>query len=37
MRKSGGNSAVNSKINPNPGSNPLPLAADDDQYVIKVQ
>ncbi|CAO0799092.1 unnamed protein product [Mucor circinelloides] len=30
MRKSGGNIAVNSKINPNPGNNPRPLAQDDE-------
>lgn len=31
MRKSGGNIAVNNKINPNPGNNPRPLAQDDEQ------
>ncbi|CAO3622933.1 unnamed protein product [Mucor fragilis] len=30
MRTSGGNIAVNSKINPNPGNNPRPLAQDDE-------
>lgn len=33
MRNSGGNNTVNSKINPNPGNHPRPLAADDEQYV----
>jgi hypothetical protein len=31
MRNSGGNNAVNGKMNPNPGNHPLPLAADDEQ------
>ncbi|KAF1805820.1 hypothetical protein FB192DRAFT_1067567 [Mucor lusitanicus] len=30
MRTSGGNIAVNSKVNPNPGNNPRPLAQDDE-------
>ncbi|KAL9551424.1 hypothetical protein MBANPS3_004268 [Mucor bainieri] len=30
MRTSGGNTAVNSKVNPNPGNNPRPLAQDDE-------
>ncbi|KAI9473921.1 MAG: hypothetical protein EXX96DRAFT_508852 [Benjaminiella poitrasii] len=35
MRNAGGNDVVNSKINPNPGSHPRPLAADDEHAMEK--